>query len=222
MQPFGMCLMLTGLSFKEEVMERVSKSTFPQLGEVGDLGLLRWSETSSSFLYKTPIFGIESHERTSSDSQSGSFIELVCRDFVTVIPAFEDENGETWFVMELQYRHGSRCVTCEYPGGIVEKDEDPMESALRELEEETGVRAHSIREIGRVCPNSAFMGNRQYVYLAKDLEFTANTHFDENEQIRCVCVRERDVLSSLGNDSLNSNGIMAIASFFYIREKSSS
>ena len=53
---------------------------------------------------------------------------------VGIIPV--DENGNIIFVR--QYRHAARDFILEIPAGMIEKGEEPVEAAKRELEEETG------------------------------------------------------------------------------------
>lgn len=41
-------------------------------------------------------------------------------------------------ILERQWRHGLKIVSTEIPAGVVEKGENPMDAAKRELQEETG------------------------------------------------------------------------------------
>lgn len=64
-----------------------------------------------------------------------SVVVPVCRNLAT---------GERRFLMILQRRVGSGHMSLEFPAGMLEGGSaDPAETALRELEEETGVRAEA-------------------------------------------------------------------------------
>jgi ADP-ribose pyrophosphatase len=71
------------------------------------------------------------------------------------------KSGEA--VLVRQYRHGIRDVLWEFPGGVVEDGEDPLEGVKRELLEETGYVASNIQQIGKVYPNPALQTNAEKV-----------------------------------------------------------
>ena len=55
----------------------------------------------------------------------------------------------------------------EFPAGLVEVGEDPVETATRELEEETGLAAESARLIGTQFPVAGLMSDTFYTVLAE-------------------------------------------------------
>ncbi|MCU0586279.1 MAG: NUDIX hydrolase [Desulfobacterales bacterium] len=71
-------------------------------------------------------------------------------------------------VLIRQYRHGTREVTLEIPGGILEAGDTPSAAARRELGEETGYAAAEMISLGCVHPNPAFLENRCHTFLARN------------------------------------------------------
>ena|GEM_PF-256802 len=70
--------------------------------------------------------------------------------------------------------------TWELPGGYVDPGEDPATSAVRELEEEAGWRARSVKLLATFQPLAGTADFENYVYLAENLE-DADTRPDINE-----------------------------------------
>jgi 8-oxo-dGTP pyrophosphatase MutT (NUDIX family) len=91
------------------------------------------------------------------------------------------KNGEV--VLVRQYRHGICDVLFEFPGGVVEDGEDPIDGAKRELLEETGYKASELIQIGRIYPNPALQTNALYCYLALDVEKVSVQNLDAGEDI---------------------------------------
>lgn len=200
-------------------MKYVTEKTFNTLDSVPSWERLMWETTERAKLLHTPIFDVDSATRHSMDGREGTFVQINSPDWVNIIPYFVGTDGVPRFIMERQFRHGSESVTLEFPAGLVEKGEDPKVAALRELEEETGLKAHKIYQTGKLNPNPAFMTNTGYFYLVEELEDLGVRHLDPNEQIDVVTVPVEEVLEKMGTGDM-TNGIMLIACFYYNKFRS--
>jgi len=98
-------------------------------------------------------------------------------------------------VLIKQYRHGAQDIFWEFPGGVVEDDENPLDGARREMQEETGYTAPNIIEVGKLYPNPALQTNIMYSYLAYDAEKTDMQKFDEAEDIEVHLVPLDDLIT---------------------------
>lgn len=104
--------------------------------------------------------------------------------WVNIIPL----TPEREVVFVRQFRHGTREVTWEIPGGIVDPGESPKQAALREMLEETGYAAADATELGWVHPNPAIQENRCWTFLAEGVSFSGGQQTEGSEAIDTVRV----------------------------------
>lgn len=95
---------------------------------------------------------------------------------VCVIPVTDE--GDV--IMVRQFRYAMNQVLLEVPAGKLEPDENPLEAAMRELEEETGINAKTVEHIGEIYTTVAIFDERIQVYLATGLTYK-NAHPDQGE-----------------------------------------
>ena len=108
-------------------------------------------------------------------------IEQVRHPGGVCVAALKDDK----FLMVKQYRFGVEKSLLEFPAGLIDPNEDPMNTALRELQEETGYEASTIIDLGHLYLSPGYSDEITYLYFAKDLHFVG-TNFDENEDIEMV------------------------------------
>ncbi|MEI7652983.1 MAG: NUDIX hydrolase [bacterium] len=84
---------------------------------------------------------------------------------VSVIPY---ENGGVY--MLRQYRHANRCELWQFPGGGGEPDASIIESAHRELTEETGFVAGQMETIGLTYNEAGLVNLKTTILVATDLK----------------------------------------------------
>ncbi len=103
--------------------------------------------------------------------------EVVLHNDASAIVA-EDEKGRLIFVR--QYRHPIEKDIIEIPAGICEAGEDPMECALRELEEETAYKAGKIEHLTSFYTSAGFSNETIHIYLCRELS-KGSYNFDDDE-----------------------------------------
>lgn len=171
---------------------------------------LIWNVTQSETLLHTPVFDVLAQKEVSAAGPAGTYVAMQALDWVMVIPVLGED-----FLLVRQWRHAARCLTTEFPGGVRDGDEDPAQTAARELLEETGFRAGKLRLLGHCNPNPALFANRFYCYLAEDLIPTGAQHLDADELLRYERRPIRAVLAGYGSREY-SHALMGTALAFYL------
>lgn len=97
---------------------------------------------------------------------------------VTILPLDDEDN--IWFV--YQYRHPAGYKVLELPAGALEQGEDPFECARREMREEIGMGAKTIKKIGEFFLAPGYSTEFMHIFLATSL-FPASLPQDEDEII---------------------------------------
>jgi 8-oxo-dGTP pyrophosphatase MutT (NUDIX family) len=142
-----------------------------------------WDVVSSVRRDQLRIFGLRVDRAVSPRTGvAHEFYVLESGNWVNVIPV----TPEREVVLIRQYRHGTREVTLEIPGGIIEPGDSPQAAARRELREETGYEAGEMVGLGFVHPNPAFLDNRCYTFIARDARRTGPQTQDEKEDIEVL------------------------------------
>jgi ADP-ribose pyrophosphatase len=89
-------------------------------------------------------------------------------------------NGNGKIIFVKQYRYPLDKALIELPAGKLEKNEDPIHCAIRELEEETGYSSGKIEKLGSIFTTPGFCTEELHIYLAKDLR-PGNHNREEGE-----------------------------------------
>jgi ADP-ribose pyrophosphatase len=92
-----------------------------------------------------------------------------------------------------QYRYAIDDYILEAPAGALEKDEEPLAAAGRELIEETGFAARRIEPRGFIITTPGYTDEKIYLYEAHGLTPSQEFGKDEDEVIEVVDVAVRNL-----------------------------
>jgi ADP-ribose pyrophosphatase len=96
-------------------------------------------------------------------------------------------NAEGRLVLVKQYRFPTQGRVLEFPAGTLEVGETPATTIKREVEEETGYRAHKWQDLGEFFLAPGYCDEIIYVFLAQELEQLAvQPAGDDDEDIEIV------------------------------------
>jgi len=103
---------------------------------------------------------------------------------VAVLPI--DHKGNCTLVE--QYRKPIEKVLLEVPAGKLDSGETPDKCALRELEEETGLKTDNLIPLGHIYTTAGFSNEKIYLFLALNLEHTGSNP-DEDEFLNIIKIK---------------------------------
>lgn len=99
-------------------------------------------------------------------------------------------------VLVKQYKHALGEVLIELPGGMQQKNRSIIESALNELEEETGIKAtaNQLISLGKIANNPTKLNQITYGFILFDAEFNSVQKLDSTEDILILTKPAPEVL----------------------------
>ena len=110
-------------------------------------------------------------------------------DWVNVIAITTDGK----FIIEEQYRHGIQKVCFELCAGMVDEGETPLETAKRELLEETGYSDGNWTAFGMSVPNASGATTKCYHFLATDVVCGQRPKPEQTEDIKIHLLTEQEL-----------------------------
>lgn len=160
----------------------------------------KWSQNNKKEILRAHVFKYDTVESRSPDGKKEGVFDIVsCLNWVNVVAI--DEKGR--FVLVKQYRHGADEITLETPAGAIDRGEDPLNAAKRELEEECGMTSDDWEKLGEVKVNPAFMTNTCYFYLAQNCRYDGQQNFDPLEEIEIETFEESEIEKMIDDGTIN-------------------
>ncbi len=106
-------------------------------------------------------------------------------------------DGDDTVALVRQRREAARKLLLELPAGTLEEGESPLDSARRELEEETGLRGGSWRELAAFYTTPGFCRERMHLFAAEGVE-RGDASPEDDEDLEVVRWRVDEIPERLG------------------------
>ena len=122
-----------------------------------------------------------------------------------------DENKKIILVKQHRYPHG---YVFEIPAGTLEKGEEPIVCAFRELEEETGYRAKKMTPLISYYPSIGYNTEIIHCFVASNLKKISDLSLDEDEILSVVKVEFKKLLRMIKSGKIqDSKTICAVLTY---------
>ncbi|MEJ2050966.1 MAG: NUDIX hydrolase [Calditrichota bacterium] len=146
-------------------------------------------QLTSEKVYEGKLLHVYRDEVRLPDGRT-SIREYIRHPGAAVMVPFLD-NGN--LIMERQFRYPLREELWELPAGKIDPGESPLESAKRELQEETGYRGETFTRVGILHPCIGYSNEVIYIYMVEGLTF----HRDQQDKDEFVETFEIDLDDAL-------------------------
>ncbi len=185
---------------KKNAAKRAKASTKKSIASVRPLAKV----IESTIAFEGPLFRIHREHIVEPGGRDG-WRDVIRHNGSVVILAVDSgkrkDRKDPWIVIERQYRHATGQYLWELPAGKLDRGEDPLHGAQRELAEETGYAAHHWSKLIYYYPSPGFLGEGMHIFLAEGL-IPGEAHPEEDEQIDFRLVRLSDLLEKIRKGSI--------------------
>jgi len=166
-----------------------------------------WKTISSKIVLKNPWFRVRHDEVVRPNGTRGEYNVIeTAGPAVFVVPLTSQH--ETFLVQQMRYTTGK--ISWEVPGGNA-GDERPEEAAERELQEETGIVAKKMTELGSAFPFNGLSSQKIILFLAEELEETSMHAKEEDGITRVKKFPFTEVLQMIKNGEIvDSQSILVL------------
>ncbi len=152
-----------------------------------------WKVLRSEYTHRSPWFTVREEDvLLPNGSTIPSYHILEYPDWICVIAITKDGH----FVMERQYRHAAGRVDYELCAGVMETtDASPLDSAQRELLEETGYGGGTWEHFMTISANPGTHTNYTHCFIARELELLAPPQQEDTEDIAIHLLTRKELLA---------------------------
>lgn len=138
-----------------------------------------WKTISEKHIYENPWISLTEYKVLNPSGNPGIYSVVNFKNLaIGIIPLDKDYN--TWVVG--QYRYPLKQYSWEIPEGGGKLNVDPIESARRELLEETGIKAERFTLIQKAHLSNSVSDEKALLYVAQGLSFEKSQP-EETEQL---------------------------------------
>ena len=127
-----------------------------------------------------------------------------------------DENKKVILVKQHRFPHG---YVLEIPAGTLEKKEEPVKCAFRELEEETGYRAKKMIPLITYYPSIGYNAEIIHCFVASGLKKMSDLKLDEDEILSVVKMDFKKLLSMIKMGKIQDSKTICAVLTYAVKKK---
>lgn len=142
------------------------------------------------------------------------FMVVTAADVAMVVP----RTREGKVVVVRQFKPGMGEVVIEFPAGRAEKGhKDLRETAIHELEEETGIRTDVLEQFALLAGFVTKATERVHCFFAPEVTFNSQQNLDSNEEIEVVELAPEELDAAIMNNEIQT--AVTVAAWMLARQR---
>lgn len=170
-----------------------------------------WKTLSSGLVYESAWIAVNKHETINPAGNPAIYSVVNFKNLaIGIIPLSED--GFTWLVG--QWRYPLNAYSWEIPEGGGPLGEEPVETARRELKEETGIVAQNFKEIMQLHLSNSATDEHAFIFLATGLSFEESEP-EETEDLKVKKVHFNEVFEMVLKGEITD--AISVAAIFKVK-----
>lgn len=170
-----------------------------------------WKTKSKAMIYQNPWIKLEEHQVVIPSGKDGIYGKVIFKNKALAIVPVDDEMN-TWLVGQFRYTLNEYSWEIPMGGGPI--DLDILDSAKRELKEETGLSANKWTQIMRIHTSNSVTDEEGFVFLAEELS-QGETEFEETEQLQIIKLPLKEAVQKVMDgeitDAISISGLLKVA-----------
>lgn len=169
--------------------------------------------SSRSIVASSKLFTVEQLDLEFSNGEKRIYERLIAsqKGAVLVIPVLDDDT----FLLIREYAAGFERYELGFPKGLIEKGESVEEASNRELQEEAGYAAKSLKKIRSISLAPGYLSHQMELILAQDL-YPSRLQGDEPEAIEIVPWKFSEIEQLLAREDFTE--ARSIAALYLVKE----
>ena len=178
---------------------------------------MKWKLKSSEPIFKSPFISLYNNTYKLPDGKvKKGYYHISRPDYVLVLAVSDKER----LVVIKQYRRGIDDYVYELPAGWIDKNETPMQAAIRKLKEETGFTSTGT-ETMQMYPQAGFSSMKAYLALVHFQENTSNEYKDlsNDENISFTLKPVSEIINMINQGKIRDMGFLGALGIYFSRKK---
>lgn len=164
-----------------------------------------WEVVNSKTVYENPWINVREDAVIRPDKKDGTVGVVRMKHGVTVLPIDSEKN----VYLTREYHYAVERETIEAISGGIDVGEHKTEAAMRELQEEAGIIADKLTDLGVIDPFTSVVVSPNYLFLAENLSFSEATP-EGTEQITIIKVPLGEAVRMVTQSEITHGATVAV------------